>query len=263
MENKLIINGQEFPVNYKLLSEIAENLPSEEAYYPLAKALLDLDMMSISENLIHKSILKKEDLDSLWDKGDLAIRRDLVRNTDFIKNFTDAQVQEIIELDDPDILEKVASWAEVLYPDDDGDQAQRLSGQMADKLLDFMAHHPDKSVRKELFENRSAPAKFRPAFKEIVKSTSSHYFPLKGFTNEDLAILPEFSFETLKNIANNVEDIEDKKIRGKVAEFLANHDDPGVRLELAENRYAPKKALMQLMNDADADIANAAKEILD
>lgn len=263
MESKLIVNGQEFAVNYKLLSEIAENLPKEESYYPLAKALLDLDIISISESLINSSILKKEDLDKLWDKGDLSVRRALVRDIDFLNNFTDTQVQEIMELDDPDMLQMVASWAEVLYPDDDGMRAQRLSGQMADKLLEFLAHHPDKSVRKELYENRSAPAKFRPDFREIYKLSSRLYFPIHNFSSEDLEILPQLSFEALKNLANNVEDIEDKETRQKVGEFLARHSDPGIRLELAENRRAPAKILLQLVDDPDADVANAAKQNLD
>ena len=260
-EAKLIINGREFPIHYKLLKVIADDLPSGEQYAGVAKALLDLDIPSITQALTGNETLTTEDRDGLWEKGNLDIRRSLVDEGAFRKNLSDAQAEQIIALNDSEILKSLANWAEELYPDEDEEQALRLSGKMADALLEFMASHDDESVRRALAENSQTPAKFRPKFGEMLKKGLDFGdSAIAAMTMEEVDLLQNASLENLKTVANSVENIEDKKVRARVMDFLCSHPDPAVRLSLAENFAAPQSAMERLTKDEDADIARAAEE---
>lgn len=262
---KLVINGQDFPLYYKMLQNIADNLPEEENYVPLAKALLSLDYPSITREIITKDLLASEDLDVVWEKGNIDLRRKLTDTTSFLKNLTDVQAQEIINLNDPEILGNVASEAELLYPDDEDEtQARRLSGKMADALMETISKHPDSEVRGKLWANSSAPAKFKPALAEIIKTMDFGWsLDLSTMTMEDMEALANATRRNLLSVANNVENIKDKKVRAKVVEFLCQYPDPEVRLELAENYSAPKSALRKLIHDHDQDVARTASERLE
>lgn len=54
MEMKLTINGREYPIHYKMLMAIAENLPSGENYASLAKSLVALDITSLTEEILNR-----------------------------------------------------------------------------------------------------------------------------------------------------------------------------------------------------------------
>lgn len=261
----MVLNGQEFPLYYKMIASIVENLPEEENYKPLAAALLALDIPSITHVLIEHGLLDSEEMDAIWEKGSLDLRRDLVDSRMFLKNLTDAQARDIINLNDSKILESLADDAELLYPDDDdGTQARRLSGQMADALMETMTNHPNSRIRESLWGNSYCPAKFKPQFSEIIKSRSfSWRIDVSGLKMEDVEALTGASIANLQAIANNVEDIKDKKVRAKVCEFLCQYPDPAVRLELAGNYSAPKSALRKLLHDPDRDVAKTAAERLD
>lgn len=140
---KLIVNGQEFPIHYKMLNEIAGNLPNSGHYAPLAQALLALGIPSITRELIGNVALSVEDLDSIWEKGDIDMKRRLVDEEAFRKNLTDAQAEQIISCNDSEMLKYLARYAEDLYPMRDEKQAMRLSGKMADALLECMLNHAD------------------------------------------------------------------------------------------------------------------------
>lgn len=265
LDAKLVLNGQEFPLYYKVVNSIAENLPNVENYKSLAKALLALDIPSITESLINSGHLEAEEMDAVWEKGNLDLRRKLADTRAFLKNLTDAQAREIMDLNDSEMLRDVAADAEMLYPDeDDVTRARRLSGQMADALMEFMTNHPDSQVRGALWDNTSTPAKFKPSFAEIIKTRNLGWgIDLSGIKMEDFEAVRDTSIANLKAIANNVEDIKDKGLRAKVCELLCQHPDPAVRLELAENYSAPKSALRKLIHDPDKDVARTAAERLD
>lgn len=262
---KLVINGQNFPLYYRMLQIIADNLPEEESYAPLAEALLSLGYPSITRKIINKDLLGSEDMDAIWDKGDIDLRRELTDTSSFLKNLTDAQAQEIINLNDPEILGNIAMEAELLYPDDeDENQARRLSGKMADALMEFISRHPESEVKGKFWENSSAPAKFKPPLAEMIKNRDlSWRLDVSAMTMEDIEALNNTSQGNLIAIANNVEDIKDKKVRAKVAELLCQYPDPEVRLELAENYSAPKNVLRKLSHDCDQDVARAASKRLE
>lgn len=262
---KLVINGQEFPLYYKMLLSIAENLPNEDNYKPLVQALLALDIPSVTYELVIRELLNREEMDAVWAKGVIDSRRGLAESNSFLKNLTDAQAREMIDLDDSEILKNVARYAEVLYPDDDDkDQAARLSGQMADTLLEFISEHPNSVVRERLMDNTEAPEKFRPRFAEMIKKRDVGWInDLSTFRSEDIEALNDTSLANLKVVAGNVEDIKDKQVRAQVVELLCGHPDPIVRLELAENYSAPKSALRKLVHDPDRDVAATAAERLE
>lgn len=263
VDAKLIVNGNEFPIHYKMLSVIADNLPDSRHYAPLAHALLALDVPSITLGLIRNDALSLDDLDAIWEKGDLDLRRRLVDENIFRSNLTDAQAEQIIAINDSEILKSLARYAERLYPDKGKKQAMRLSGKMADALLEFMANHSDGDVRRELAENYDVPAKFRPSFAEMVKMGIVIWHGLvDDMTQDDLDLLSISPLEILKTVANSVEDIKDSEVREKVIDFLCSHPDPAIRLELAENSAAPHSALRRLTEDSDLDVVQAAWDSL-
>lgn len=260
---KLIVNGQEFPIHYKMLNEIASNVPSSSHYAPLAQALLALGIPSITRELIGNDVLSVEDLDTIWEMGNIDLQRRLADVKTFRKNLTDAQAEQIISINDSAILKELARYAEDLYPMKGEKQAMRLSGKMADALLECMLNHADEGVRRRLGENAQAPAKFRPPLAEIARKGSLMWgTDVSGLTIEDLEVLKNTSLENLKTVASSVEDIEDRKARAEVIDFLCSCEDPEIRLELAENSFAPKSALRRLADDPDLDVAQAALDNL-
>lgn len=57
--------------------------------------------------------------------------------------------------------------------------------------------------------------------------------------------------------------IQNRMARQSVIDMLCAHPDPAVRLELAENRQAPRSALKRLLEDDEPDVVQAARRSLD
>lgn len=260
---QLIINGQAFPVHYRLLLAIAEHFPEDDHYGELARALAALNVPSVTENLIDSPQLTPQDRDALWAAGDADIRRDLVSTSAFLRHLTDAQAQDIIAADDPDMLESVARRSNRLYPDRAGRQGTRLSGALADALLERVAGSRYPVVRQTLAEHRNTPLKFRPSLRECMESGFSvRHGGFSDLQTEDIDLLGAAARETLLSLANEVESIEDDAARQRAIDLLCAHPDPSVRLELAENRQAPRSALRRLLGDAEPDVVMAARQSL-
>lgn len=261
---QLIVNGREFPVHYRLLLAIVEHFPEEEHYGELARALAALNLPSITENLIDSPLLDQQDRDALWAAGDPDTRRNLIATSAFLRHLTDAQARDILAADDPDMLESIARGANRLYPDSAGRQGTRLSGAMADALLEHAAHSRYPAVRQTLAEHRNTPRKFRPSFRECVASGFSlQDMDISNLQPANVDLLGTASRETLQSFANVVERIENHAARQGVIDMLCAHPDPAVRLELAENRQAPRSALQRLLEDAEPDVSLAARRSLD
>ena len=275
-------NGQEFPMSYSILKELVENLPDENEYSSycmvkvlaenieddtkyaeLANALLGLGIPSITRMVIENITLTGEQYDRLWENGNRDVRRSLVAETAFLANLSDAQARDIIDANDPNMLRLIAKWAEKLYPDDeDAEQAARLSGEMADAVLEHICKHPDCRVRHALMGNSSAPDKFLPPVRVYIEESVTKFIPLAGMTREDMESLAHASLDTLEYLAENIEAIRDKRIRREVVKVLLAHPDPAIRLALVENTEAPEYAVKALLDDNDADIAATAKKEL-
>lgn len=260
---KIVINGKEFPIYYHILFKIAEDFPDDAHYTDLAKALIDLDIPSITEELVSTLDLDTDTLDDLWQKGDVDLRTHLLKNEVFLKNLTDMQANDIISSNNEVMLKTIAEWCEYLYPDDD-DSACRLSGKMADALMANIINSSSPAVRRALMHNSSTPTKFLPSFRECIENGIQKFNNeiISSINIDDVPLLNDLSRKTLKQIANAVEDIESIKAKKAVINFLASHHDPSIRLELAENNAAPTYAFKLLLNDNDADIVQTAKKAL-
>lgn len=255
----LIIDGQEFEVGFRLLRKLSDSLPEEDQYNEIARALINLDIPSITLSVIERGKLEMEDMDKLWQSGNQDIRRALLSQGDFIEFLTEQQAQEIMDSGDTDMADSLAYWFENLMAEEDAeDQTSRLSVEMAKKLTDYILNYPDQSVRNTLWDNDFLPAKYCPGFKQCLDAC--HYLStatLVAMKKKDLELLPQLPLEDLKTLAGNVEDIKNKKLREEVAIFLANYSDPAVRMKLAQNPYTPLAAKEILGNDADFDIRAA------
>ena len=264
MNAHITINDQKFPVYSQFLLAIAKNLPVNEHYKPLAWALIALGVPSITMGLIKFSgaLLDQEDLDKLWAVGDPNARKSLLTKPEFVAQLTDAQAQDILDADDPDMLRSVAENPELFYPCHWGRRGTRLSGAMADALLEHVAgsHYP--KVRQTLAEDYGTPRKFLPAFRECVESGLSVKGVIFAIQPEDIELLNAVSVETLHHVAYKVESIANEAALKGVIHLLCSHPDPSVRLELANNSQAPKSALVRLTRDADLDVSQVAKETL-
>lgn len=263
MTARIVVNDQEFPLHYELLLAIAKNLPASEHYRPLAKALVALGVPSITCGLLKYSgaLLAQDDLDALWGSGDADIRRCLVEKAEFVGQLTDAQAQAIIATDDPQTLKSTARQANLLYPARTGVQGMRLSGAMADTLLEHLAHSRYPEVRLALADD-VIPFKFRPPFRECLESGFSVKSAFSGIQPEDIVHLRVVPLETLQHMAYSVEKIANSEARKGVIHLLCAHPDPSVRLELAKNSQAPKSALVRLLTDVDPDVCLMASETL-
>lgn len=251
-------------VNYALLKAIADNMPQNEQYSNLVDAIFELGIPSLSTSLANNRLLSLNQRDKLWDMGDISARRALVSDRDFLEQLADKQAQEIITTDDVEILKYIANYAELLYPEEGSLQASRLSGAMADSLLEHMAQHSDSSVRQTLAENSGTPIKFRPTMADMLKMGINgwYQYELSNLSSDDVQALKNADREVLEYCANNIEDIKNSTIRKELAEFIASYPDAGLRLSLAENTRAPIFILKKILNDTDADIVASAKKTL-
>lgn len=266
LDARLILNGQEFPVPCRLLGAIARNLAESENYAPLAQALLALGIPSITHDLVlgYAASQSITALDAIWKKAALELRRTIADQDLFLRDLTDAQAWEIIDMNDPPILKSLAGHAEMLCRDRYDFHAWRLSPEMADSLLEFIATHPDDSVRRALAENPLAPAKFRPAFSDLARQgLEPSQRDLWRLRPDDLEALKAASVKLLKFLASNIEQIEDLGTQEKVIDFLSSYPDPAIRFELADNITSTKAPLRRLAEDPDADVARAAREQLE
>lgn len=264
MNTRIVIDSQDFPVHYELLLAIAKNLPASKHYRELAHALIALGIPSITIGLIKGSgaLLSQEDLDALWGAGDTDIRRCLVERPHFVGQLTDAQAQAIIAADDPQMLKSIARQANLLYPTRGGAQGIRLSGGMADALLEHLVHSQYPEVRLALADEDNIPFKFRPSFRECVESGISVKSVFPAMDPEDIILLRRVPLETLQHIAYHVEEMVNSEAQRGVIHLLFAHPDPSVRLELAKNSQAPKFALVRLLTDVDPDVCLMASETL-
>lgn len=270
MDVKLSINGQTFPVYYRFLLRIAKGLTdglprcnAQLHYKELARALVGLGIPCITlEVLDHAGeLLDQEELDELWADGDLNIRRALVGCPRFVENLTDAQVQDILAIDDPDMLEQLAIIADLFEPDQTGrNVGGRLSG-MADTLLKHITSSHYVKVR-QILSNRCIAAKITPAFRESVEAGFGMEKVFPTIQPEDVALLNTASLETLESILHRLDEIADDEAREKVVTLLCDHPDPYVRLEMAWSVSSPKSALVRLLDDSEPDVRAAARHSL-
>lgn len=251
-------------VNYALLKAIAENMPQNEQYSSLVDAIFELGIPSLSTSLANNRLLSLNQRDKLWDMEDISARRVLVSDREFLEQLTDKQAQEIITADDVEILKYIANYAELLYPKEGSLQASRLSGAMADSLLEHIAKHSDSSVRQALAENSETPSKFRPTIADMLKMGINgwYHYELSNLSRDDVRTLKSADREILEYCANNIEDVKNSSIRKELSEFIVSYPDAGLRLSLAENTRAPIFILKKLLHDADDDIIASAKKNL-
>ena len=258
---RLTEGGKEFPISHSMLKNLASGCSDDPHGRELGRALLDLGISSLTEELIRQDFLSAEDRDAIWAGGDLDLRRQLLREPDFLNRLTDAQAGEIVEQDDVEMLKAVADWAERLYPGRDG--GMRISGAAADRLIGHIRNHENASVRAALAENSYTPPRFNPPLTEYLRNGyDMRSYPFAGLNVEDAPLFQGQSRHMLVALAREVADIEDKEARKAVVALLAAHPDPEVRLALAENDDAPRLAHELLAADADPVIAALASERL-
>lgn len=267
---QLIINGQMFPVHYRYLLAIAENLPDdEEASRELAKALAFLGVPSITKTLIESSgsLLSQQDLDEFWAIEDLDIRRDLTAKHGFIEKLTDAQAQDILDLDDRKMFESIAEKAFWLYFSR-WEIHKRLYDVIPDAILNHIVNSRYPGVRQTLAGQFGLPLKFRPSFRECVEFGFDVKKVFSTIQPEDIELLSTEPMGPLQYIAFRIQYIEDETARQGVLDLLCVHPDPSVRLALAKNSDAPRLAdalrlaLERLLEDEEPDVQQAARATL-
>ena len=264
MDVKLKVNGQEFELPYRLMEAIVHRIGDGEHFAGLVRAIIALNIPSLTKYLVDKACLTTGERDEIWASGTDDIKIALLDTQQFVDMLSEEQAREIMEKKQPEMLEKVAELAERLYPDKDSDQATRISGQMADELLEMIAQHPDEDVRRKLMANPKAPSKFKPVLPEIKRiHTDLPSSCVRYISRNDVAMFKNANLDVLTTIAENIEEIKDKVAQEELGNYLAIHRDPEVRQALARNFSAPRNLLEILANDPDADIAADALENLE
>lgn len=260
---KIIINGKEFPLYYQMLYEMAIRFPKEVRYVALEKALIDLNIPSITEKLIERNDeLPAEMMDEVWKNGDMYIRRTLLNSEQFIINLSDEQVQDIIDADDKEMLKLIVKNNKYFFRDK-GKKCTRLSVNLENELIQYMYRNLDDETLKDIWDNSNTPPKYLPKFQEYYFEKNHKDFAINiisGIKKDDVPTLAHFPPLFLIKIAEHIDKIRSKNAQEKTAEFLATHADPGIRMALARNDSAPNSALLLLKKDKDRDIARAANE---
>ncbi|MBD5538533.1 MAG: hypothetical protein HDQ94_00820 [Desulfovibrio sp.] len=253
--------GKEFPLSHKLLMALAQNCTDGPLGAELGRALLSLGIPSLTEELVDKDFLTAAERDAIWENGDLDVRRRLLREEAFLSRLTDAQAREIVAQDDVEMLETVGEWSERLYPGREG--GLRISGAVADMLIDHIRTHENASVRAALAENSWTPPRFYPPLEEYVRNGYRlRSYPFAALKVEEVDLLRGLSREVLKELAFRVGDIGETEARQAAVTMLAAHPDPDVRQALAENEGAPRLAHELLARDTDPEIAALAAQRL-
>ena len=272
----IIINGSEHACGYELARALAENLPESKAYDAIAEDLLALGIPSITERLAEREGLGMSALDAIWESGDIDIRRKLARNESFRLSMTDRQAQDIMDDDDISTLISLAMDARDLYPDPDCGCTTRLSIEAANRLMEHMITHRDPLVWQALADHVFAIRHFPPAVQARIRTLPGKC--LSRFSGEHSGLRAHLSLDTmyyddimrmdkaprcaLEYIAQNIEDIRDRRVRSITAKKLAGHADPLIRLTLAQNPRVHRLILEDLACDSEPDVAAAAAETI-
>lgn len=258
-DSKIIINKQEFPIQYKLMKVIASMLPGEAHYAPLAKAILTLKVPSITAELLGKGILETSDLDAIWDSGDHELRMALLEEEAFLNRISEQQVMTILESADFELLQRLAHNSEFLFISEDDEDA-RLSREKGREALEKLANHENAEIRRLFYSNSELPDEWVPSVKD---SLQNGYEISTGQLNkllpEEVELLAKSDRKNLLEAASWLEVVKNKKARQKLEEVLLNHPDPEIRLKLVDNPQTPKKVQEKLMNDQEKDVAEMAK----
>ncbi len=254
-------NGPEFPIGHDLLLGLARALGQRGGYPDLTAALLELHIPSLSTALLNGFCLETEHLDRLWESGDLGVRRDLLKNMDFIRNLTDKQADDIIKADDIIMLHHLAHEIELL----EGDLSeQRLSPARRDALWLHLRQHPDMRIRDSLADNPDLPSAIAiPVSERLRLGLDLSYSSFRNLRLDELPALLQASSSDFIDFVSEADEICNQEVRHAVMEALASFPDPAVRLELAESTTGDVAILEKLAADQDPDVSTAARKNLE
>ena len=249
-------DGPEFPIGHDLLLSLADALNLKNGYPALTTALLELGIPSLNKELIDKVELNTEQMDRLWDSGDLETRRTLLYEREFIRKLTDNQAQDILAADDIPMLRQLARWCELLEGDLSG---QRLSPAMRDRLWLHLRRHADRRILEELADNNHLPDAIAiPVDERLRLGLPIDNAAFRALRQDEIPALFQAPLSTLMKLAEHTENIRDPDVYRTVLERLAGHPDPAVRLALAEYT-TDADILTTLAADPDPDIRAKAE----
>lgn len=162
----LEIEGKEYPLDLALLMILADYYDWKERDAPLAKAFLALNHPLLSAGMFWTNLYDIEEQDRAWQSGSLDVCRDLLYHSgDFVFSLTDEQAMDIMALNDADMLQTLAQGIHYLFEKDYGIGRRRISKNMLDKLMTFLACHKDKDVIRLLHYNSDGiPEKYRKMY---------------------------------------------------------------------------------------------------
>lgn len=248
---KILIDGREYPLSSEMVQAMANTFPEGEEYAGLARALIGLKQYALTSMLIWSASLDQKTMDELWEEHEwVEIRRGLLENPAFLKQLSNDQVRDILEMDNGELLDAVAEnwdWDD-LYRDAlhgiDEDDA-RLSSAMADELALRLLKAPR---RREAILSRPMRRRMRgprrrqyvPGLREVLENKAGllrcnpKVFLLLDVEEAELLTSgrPEAGLQRLARFAEFIEDSEAQKL---VFALLASHSDPAVRSELVKS----------------------------
>lgn len=262
---KVVINGEEFPVGYSFLRQFADNFPQHIKYAGLAKSLVKLKNPPLVALLFHNasSELDSSEMDELWEIGDLSVWRTMADEPFFVASLTDSQIREIIRRNDAKVLKRIAKniqhllQLELKYKGIE----RRASQEMIDTLLNHLRNSPIREVKATIMNNQFLPEAMKPVFKDYMEA-GIYEFPherLKTMTEADFKYLEYMDRDQLIRLSEGLYELENKRIKKKVVEYLCTHPNTEVRYQMAKNRSLRGLARKMLENDPEKDIAEIAR----
>lgn len=259
--------GKEFPVSYRMLLNLAEKFPIDKKYSSLAKELLKLGIISISDELLRNAVLSIKDGDEIWEGSDLQTRALMLKNPGFMNSLSNGQADDIIRDNYGPALTNLAASAHFLFANSkDG----RLDKEKREELMAFLLACKQPGVRFNLANDSRLPRQYRATlFEQIAFHVPWDALDFNNMDATDLPELERISPEAVSYLAHKIKDLRKRPLREAAIQYLSEHPDPGVRLNLAQfagwDGSIPGDllpAIERLCGDPEPDVAAAAEKSL-
>lgn len=152
MKAKLIVNGAELELGHVMLNELSYTLPDEKKSMDIFHELAQSPSGETRSHIASQSCLHPKTVALLLPDTQIEVMRAMAGNDEFISQMTLADVERIINTDDPDILVSIVTA--MLDLTESYEVCER------DWLCEKLSKYPDPAVRSELAGNEETPEFF-------------------------------------------------------------------------------------------------------
>lgn len=131
------IGTDEFELGLADIALICDYCDLENSDPEFIDSLFQIGHPEITKRIIWSGMLTRAQEDEAWDWGNIEVCEKLLDSPTFLDNITDSQAEDIMAVNDPLLLQSLATKINYLYKEWDNLPDRRLSINARDKLLRF------------------------------------------------------------------------------------------------------------------------------